>query len=307
MKFAITGGTGFIGSNLCKRLIEEKHDVVILEKIKQVSQNRLDLIKEKIDIVNLDLTNLESVKKELKNIDVVAHFSANASTQTLHNQTDVNLKDDILTTYNILESMRLNNIKKIIFPSAAAVYGIPKKIPTSEDTGMLLPVSLYGSAKLASEAMISAFCNLFDMQSWIFRLGNVVGPNMNRGVIKDLIVKLKKNQSELEILGNGNQEKDVIYIDDCIDGILFVLKNAKNKVNLFNLSSGTTVTVKDIVKIILNEMNLKKTKLKYSEQNIGWKGDVPQIHFDISKIQKLGWTPKFNANESIKKSVRKTI
>ena len=307
MKFAITGGSGFIGSHLAKRLVKENHDITILNQKKINSKNRLESILDKIDIIYLDFDNLESVKKELQNFDVVAHFAASASTQSGLEKTDIDLKRGIISTYNILEAMRINNIKKIIFPSAPAIYGIPTKIPTPEDAGMLLPISLYGAAKLASEGMISAFCHLFDIKSWIFRLGNVVGPDMNRGVIKDFIQKLKEDPHYLEILGDGKQQKDIIYVDDCVEGILFLFNNSNDVVNVFNLSSGTTITVKKIAEIIQKEMNLENVKVNYTGGKVGWLGDVPFINYDLSKAKKFGWKSKYNAEEAIKLAVKLSL
>ena len=307
MKFVITGGNGFIGSHLVRRLVKENHDVTVLNHKKSSSKNRLESIHDKIKIINVELNDLETVKKELKDFDAVAHFAANASTQSGLDKTDIDLKLGILSTYNILEAMKFNGIKKIIFPSAPAIYGIPIKIPTPEDAGMLMPISLYGAAKLSSEGMISAFSHLFNIQSWILRLGNVVGPDMNRGVIRDFIQKLKENPNFLEILGNGEQKKDIIYIDDCIDGILFLFNNSNDVVNVFNLSSGETISVKNIAEIILDEMNLKNVELKYTGGKVGWSGDVPVINYDISKIKQMGWQPKFNAKESIRLAVRKMM
>lgn len=304
MKFAITGGSGFIGSHLAKRLVNENHHVTILNYKKLNSKNRLESILDKIDIIGLDFDNLEEVKKELKGFDVIAHFAANASTQSGLQNTDVDLKRGIISTYNILEAMRINNIKKIIFPSAPAIYGMPAKIPTPEDAGMLLPLSLYGAAKLASEGMISAFCHLFSIKSWIFRLGNVVGPDMNRGVIIDFIQKLNEDPHNLEILGDGQQKKDIIYVDDCIDGILFLFKNSNDVVNVFNLSSGTTITVKKIAEIIQKEMNLENVKVNFTGSEVGWLGDVPLINYDVSKAKKNGWESKYDSEEAIKLAVK---
>ena len=304
MKFAITGGSGFIGSHLAKRLVNENHHVTILNYKKLNSKNRLESILDKIDIIGLDFDNLEEVKKELKGFDVIAHFVANASTQSGLQNTDVDLKRGIISTYNILEAMRINNIKKIIFPSAPAIYGMPAKIPTPEDAGMLLPLSLYGAAKLASEGMISAFCHLFSIKSWIFRLGNVVGPDMNRGVIIDFIQKLNEDPHNLEILGDGQQKKDIIYVDDCIDGILFLFKNSNDVVNVFNLSSGTTITVKKIAEIIQKEMNLENVKVNFTGSEVGWLGDVPLINYDVSKAKKNGWESKYDSEEAIKLAVK---
>lgn len=307
MKFAITGGTGFIGSNLAKRLLREGHDVTIFDRISLREAKRLQSVINQIQYVQIDLENLEQLKDKLKYFDVVAHFSASADIALGRTKTDVDLKQGTIVTYNVLEAMRINGIKKIIFPSSSAVYGEPAKIPTSEDTGLLFPTSLYGASKLASEALISAFCHLFDMNSWIFRFGNVVGSDMTRGVIRDFIHKLKNNSTQLEILGDGLQQKDFIHIDDCLSGILFALKNSSEKVNVFNLSSGTTTSVNKIAHMIIEELDLKNVNLIYTGGKSGWPGDAPIVHYDIAKMKKLGWEPQFLSDEAVRLSIKGTL
>ena len=307
MHFGVTGGTGFIGSNLIKELLKQNHTITIFKTSDEKNTDRVKEVLSKVVIQPIDLENLNDVKNKLKNLDVIAHFSASANTQKGLHDSEIDFNKGILSTFNILESMRVNDIDKIIYPSAPAVYGFPYKIPITEDVGMLFPVSLYGAAKLSSEAMISAFCHLFNFQSWIFRLGNVVGKDMTRGVIVDLINKLKYNSHKVEILGNGEQKKDIIHIDDCISGILHLFNIEDKVINVFNLSSGTTISVNEIVTIIFDEMNLKNVEIKYTEGETGWKGDVPLIHFDISKSKKLGWSPKIPAQEAVRLTVHQMI
>jgi len=308
MRFAVTGATGFIGRNFTKELLRRGHSVTIVGCIKSYKIKGVESIRDKIEVLDVSLEDLELLKSKLANFDVIAHFAASASTKEGLERTDVDLKKGVLLTYNILEAMRLNNIKRIIFSSGPAVYGYPIQIPTSEETGMLLPVSLYGAAKLASEGLISAFCHLFKMKGWIYRLGNVVGPDIDRGVLRDFTTKLKENPSVLQMFGNGNQKKDVIYIDDCVGGILYLFEKTKDVINLFNLSSGTTITVNRIAEIVREEMNLRDAKIIHSSKDsIGWLGDVPVINFDISKIKDLGWKPKYNSEEAIRFAVRGMI
>jgi len=307
LKIAITGGSGFIGSNFVKRLLKDNHEVTVFDSKTKDTANRLVSVIDQIEYNVTDLENLEYLKQELKNFDVVAHFYASANTAIGIAQTDIDLKKSIIATYNILEAMRTNKIKKIIFTSSPAIYGNPAKIPTTEDTGMLFPISLYGAAKLSSEGLISAFCHLFEMKAWIFRLGNVVGIDMTRGVIKDFIKKLKQNPNELEILGNGTQQKDIILLDDCIDGILFAFTNSNDIINIFNLSSGTTISINEIAKIVQQEMNLKNVKTTHKGGNTGWQGDVPIVHYDITKIRKLGWKPKYDSEMAVRLTVKGSL
>lgn len=307
MKFVITGGSGFLGNNLARRLIKNGHQVTIFDHRDLKKANRLLDLKDKIEFCKIDLENHNFLNKKLVGFDFVVHFSASANTQLGMMKPDVDLKRGILSTFNVLEAMRVNGIKKIVFGSSPAVYGNQIKFPISEDVGNLLPISLYGAAKLASEGLICAFCNLFDFKAWIFRFGNVVGPDMNRGVIIDFIKKLKQNSTKLEILGSGTQKKDVIFIKDCIDGILFSIKKSNKKINIFNLSSGTTITVIEIAKIVVNEMNLTNVKIKKRKAKSGWKGDPEIIHLNINKLKNLGWSPKYTANDAVKLTVKSLI
>ena len=198
-------------------------------------------------------------------------------------------------------------MKRIVFSSSSTVYGETPPIPLSEDYGPLLPISVYGAAKLASEGLISSFCHTFDMQAWIFRFANVVGSRCTHGVIFDFINKLRKNPEELEILGDGRQRKSYLYVSDCVDGMLFGFENAKDQINLFNLGSDGATEVNRIAEMVVDEMKLGDIKFKYTGGKRGWKGDVPRFQFDISKIKKLGWKPKYNSDEAVRKAIRDLI
>lgn len=297
MHFLITGGSGFIGSAFAKRLLSLGHHVTIFDDKPLEQSFRLEPIKNQISYKQIDFTKLSALKSEVVGFDVVAHFYFRANTSVKNPNDD--FEKSILSTFNLLESIRANKIKKIIFLSGAAVYGNSSVFPTSETYGPLTPVSLYGAFKISSEALLSAYSALFDIDVLVFRLGNVVGPHMTRGIIFDLIKKLKNNSDSIEILGNGKQIKDFIYLDDCIDGILHVLNNSREEFSLFNLSSGTTISVNDIAKIVKQEMNLVHVTNRYSNSELGWAGDVQKVHFDISKIRQFGWSPKFDSKQAI--------
>lgn len=307
MNVAITGGAGFIGSNLTKKLIQNGHKVTVFDKIDFSDAYRLSEIKENFSFVSLDITNFDLIKNALTDFDVVGHFSASADIALGLNNTFTDIREGTIATYNILESMRLNNIKKIIFPSSSTVYGNPSKIPTSEDTGLLFPISLYGASKLSSEGLISAYCHLFGLQSWIFRLGNVVGSDMTRGVIKDFISKLTNNPKHLKVLGNGLQQKDFVHIDDFLNAVMHCFLKSDEIINIFNLSSGTTIDVKKITKMVIEEMNLKDVQISYTGGNSGWPGDSPLVHYDISKIKNIGWSPNYDSEQAVKLSIKQTL
>ena len=297
MHFLITGGSGFIGSSFAEKLLFQGHKVTIFDD-KPLNQSfRLQKIKHQITYKQVDFTNLDLLYNIIIDFDVVLHFYARANTSVGSDTLD-DFNKGIVSTYNIVESMRKNQIKKIIFLSGAAIYGNPSQFPTSENYGPLSPLSLYASFKISAESLLSTFSHLFDFEVWIFRLGNVVGPKMTRGIIFDLIKKLQTADS-LEILGNGNQIKDFIYLEDCIDGILFGFNYSNEKFSLFNLSSGTSISVSEIAEIIKKEMNLSHIENQFTTSELGWIGDVSKINLDVSKIRKLGWCPKFDSKQAI--------
>jgi len=192
----------------------------------------------------------------------------------------------------------------VVFSSSSTVYGETPPVPLSENYGPLLPISVYGAAKLACEGLISSFCHTFDMKGWIFRFANVVGSRCTHGVIYDFIRKLRKNPRELEILGDGKQRKSYLYIEDCVNGMLFGFEKSREQINLFNLGTDGTTEVNEIAKMVIDEMGLKDVKLKYTGGKRGWKGDVPRFQFDISKIKSLGWKPKYDSSDAVRKAIK---
>jgi UDP-glucose 4-epimerase len=291
MNYFITGGAGFVGSHFVDKLIAKKHNVTVYDNL---ILGKKDNIKKhfnvsKFTFIKGDILSLRKLTKSMSGADVVIHLAANSDIIKSSKDPNVDLKNGTIGTYNILEAMRKNKIKKIIFTSSSVIYGEVKKLPINENLGPLFPISFYGASKLASEALISAYCHNYNFQSWIFRFGNVIGPKVTHGVVMDFYNKLKINNKKLTILGDGNQQKPYILVDDIVDGILFALNKAKKKVNYFNLGTKGSTKVKKITKEVLKYMNLKKVKIIYSGGKRGWPGDVTKVRLDNSKIKKLGY------------------
>jgi UDP-glucose 4-epimerase len=300
MKILVTGGAGFIGSHLVDKLTEQGKEVIVLDNL---SSGRKEFIQQhfgssRFNFYQVDLLT-DELDKYFKDIDEVWHLAANPDVRAALKNTRIDIDQNILVTYNILEAMRKNGVKRILFTSSSTVYGEAKQIPTPENYAPLFPISLYGATKLACEALISAYCHTFDMSAVIFRLANVIGPRSTRGVIYDFINKLKKNPNELEILGDGNQKKSYLYIDDCINGMLIGAKNANKRIEIFNLSSEDWITVKEIGEIVCKKLKLKP-KFSFTGGKRGWKGDVPLMLLDISKIKNLGWKARHNSVKAIR-------
>jgi UDP-glucose 4-epimerase len=305
-RYFISGGAGFIGSHLVDRLMAEGNEVTVYDNLtsgKQafVAQHGTN---PKFKLIIGDLLNLEQLTVAMKNHDAVFHLAANPDARAGIMRTDLDLKLGTIATYNVLESMRLNGIKKLVFSSSGTVYGETPIKPLAEDYGPLLPISLYGASKLACEGLISGFCEIFGFQSWIFRFANVVGDKATHGVIYDFINKLQKNPKLLEILGDGTQEKPYIYVDDCVDGVLYGVRHANAKVNVYNIGCLDSTSVTTIAHIVTEEMNLKNVKLIYTGGDRGWTGDIPQVRYNVSKINQLGWKTSRTSDEAVRDAVK---
>ena len=297
-KILVTGGAGFIGSHLVDRLIQEGNEIIVLDdlssgKKENISQH-FNNSAFKFYEVNL-LSN--KIDDYFKDVDEVWHLAANPDVRVALRNTRVDIDQNILVTYNVLESMRKNDVQRILFTSSSTVYGEAEKIPTPEDAP-LRPISLYGASKLACEALISAYSHTFDINAVIFRLANILGPRMTHGVVYDFVKKLKKNPKELEILGDGNQKKSYLYITDCIEAMIVGRNKAKNQVEIFNIGLDEWITVKKIAEKVTKKMNLAP-RLKFTGGKRGWKGDVPMMLLDIKKIRSLGWDPRYSIEESL--------
>jgi UDP-glucose 4-epimerase len=309
MKAFITGGAGFIGSHLVDTLLKNNYSVTVYDNLSSGDKSFIQhhLKQKEFTFIQADLLNLKRVKKELQGHDVVFHLAANPHVRLGETQTDLDLNQGIIATYNVLEGMRQNNIKKIVFSSSSVVYGETTEPSLPETYGPTLPISMYGAGKLGAEGLISAFCGTFDFQTWMYRFANVVGIRGTHGVIVDFIEKLRKNPHELEILGDGRQCKPYLYISDCVDGILFGYHHSNQKMNLFNLSCDTTTTVNRIAEMVTQEMELTNVSFKYTGGIRGWKGDVPRFELDAGKMNKIGWKATLTSDEAVRKAIKDVL
>jgi len=221
--------------------------------------------------------------------------------------TKVYFDQNITATYNLLEAMRKNKVPSIAFTSTSTVYGEASVIPTPEEYGPLIPISLYGASKLACEALITSYCHTFDMNSWIFRFANIIGARSTHGIIFDFINKLKNNPEQLEILGDGRQEKSYLHVSECVNAILFAVENCSNSVNIFNVGSDDTINPTRIGEIIVEEMGLEGVEFTYTGGIRGWKGDVPRMLLGIEKLKEAGWCSKYSSERSVRETVRALV
>jgi len=302
--FIVTGCAGFIGSTLVDRLLADGHQVTGIDNFSTGQRWFLDeaLQQSNFRLVEIDLLDLDALKLVFADGEAVFHLSANADVRfgTEHPRKD--LEQNTIATYNVLEAMRTNRIKKIAFSSSGSVYGESPVVPTPEDGPFPIQTSLYGASKAACEGLISAYCEGFGFQACIFRFVSILGERYTHGHIFDFYQKLKADPTRLPVLGNGRQRKSYLYVQDCIDAILLAMDKAGDKVNIFNLGVDDYVEVNDSIGWIGDELGVKP-ELVYSGGDRGWIGDNPFIFLDTKKIQALGWKPKLGIREGVIRTV----
>lgn len=310
MKMLITGGAGFVGSHLSDSLISKENKIVAVDNLLLGRKENIEhlMVNKNFKFIEEDLLNINELKKifQENNFDVVFHLAANSDIQNSAKNPRIDLNNTFMTTWNTLECCRLFNVNKFVFASSSAIYGnVIKEL--IEDFGPLFPISYYGAGKLASEAFVSAYAYMNDIQAWIIRFPNVVGEKATHGVIYDFIKKLKNNPKELEILGDGSQKKPYLYVKDLVEAMFFVYQKTKDRLNCYNVGVEDQTAVSEIAKIVCEEMELRNVKLKYTGGNIGWKGDVPQFKYNLNKIHQLGWKAKYSSTEAVRIAIRRIL
>jgi UDP-glucose 4-epimerase len=300
----VTGCAGFIGSTLTDRLLADGFQVTGVDNFSTGQKHFLEpaLKNPNFKLIELDILNLEKLKLSFSRCDSVFHLAANAD---VHFGTDYprrDLEQNTIGTYNVLEAMRANGIKKIGFSSTGSVYGESKIIPTPEDGPFPIQTSLYGASKAAGEGLISAYCEGFGFQACIFRFVSILGERYTHGHVFDFYRKLKKDPTQLNVLGNGKQRKSYLYVQDCVDAMLLAMQKAQEKVSIFNLGVDDYCEVNDSIGWINQELKVSPL-IKYSGEERGWIGDNPFIFLDTKRIQALGWKPKLTIQEGVLKTL----
>ena len=305
MKAFVSGGAGFIGSNLVDRLLDVGHEVTVYDNLSTGLLQFLEYARDfdRFRLVEGDLLDEDSLSEAIAGHEFVFHLAANADVRfgTEHPRRD--LEQNTIVTNNVLEAMRKNGISKIAFASTGSVYGDATVIPTPENAPFPIQTSLYAASKLAGEGLIAAYCGGFGFQSWIFRFVSILGERYTHGHVFDFYRKLKQDPSRLEVLGNGKQRKSYLYIQDCIDAMLFALEKSNESVNVLNLGVDGYCEVNDSIGWICEELGVTP-KLEYSGGERGWIGDNPFIFLDSSKIRDLGWKPKLSIQDGVLKTIQ---
>lgn len=307
-KALVTGGLGFIGSHLVDRLLDDGWRVVVLDSL--LTGRRSNLAQHRgnanLKVVEGDIRDMETVSKCSRGCDAVFHLAAHALMRVSLRDHRADLEHNIVGTLNVLESMVANNVQDFVFASTSALYGEAAVTPTPE-TFSGIQTSLYGAAKLAGEGYASAFAQFSPIKVWAYRFGTVLGERCRRGAIWDFTHKLLEDPSKLEILGNGKQSKDYMFVKDCVDGIVLGHEKARDRVNIFNLGLQEQTTVDQLADWVVEEMGLSNVKRSYTGGVRGWVGDNPVVYLSTKKIKGLGWRPKTSPEGAIRLTARWTL
>lgn len=304
MRCLVTGGAGFIGSNLIDRLLAAGHSVVCYDNFSTGQARFLAQAQQSpnFELVTGDLLDLPTLTAAAAGCDEVYHLSANADVRFGTHHPERDLQQNTIGTFNVLEAMRANGIRRIAFSSTGSIYGESTVFPTPENAPFPVQTSLYGASKLAGEGMISAYAEGFGYEAYIFRFVSILGERYTHGHVFDFYRKLQADPTTLHILGNGQQRKSYLYVQDCIDAIFTAMHKSKDRVNIYNLGTDAYCQVTDSATWISNTLGLSP-QFTFEGGERGWIGDSPFIFLDTQKIRALGWQPKLTIQEAVIQTV----
>jgi UDP-glucose 4-epimerase len=311
-RIVVTGCAGFIGSHLVDELLRRGNEVVGIDDLSAGKREFMaSMLGDKnFKFVEGDLLTMD-LGPVLAGSDVVCHFAANPDVRLGAKNTSIHFEQNIRVTYRLLEAIREQEIKDILFPSTSTVYGETEVIPTPENYGPLIPISIYGASKLACEALIDSYCHTFDQNAVIFRFANVVGTRSTHNVLHDFIRKLRENPQALEILGaEPGTTKSYIHVQECVDGIIAGAEAAREQVEIYNLGSVDWMNVKDIADIVVQEMHLNDVVFNWTggvKGGRGWVGDVKKMRLAVDKLEARGWAPRLQSAQAIRKAVQEIL
>jgi UDP-glucose 4-epimerase len=305
MRMFVTGGAGFIGSNLVDRLLAAGHHVTVYDNLSTGQREFLEVAQRYrgFQLVEADLLDAPALNKAMAQHQLVFHLAANADVRfgTQHPRRD--LDQNTIATFNVLEAMRLNGIRRIAFSSTGSIYGEPNVFPTPETCPFPIQTSLYGASKLAGEGLIAAYCNGFGFQGYIFRFVSILGERYTHGHVFDFYNKLLDNPHQIEVLGNGKQRKSYLYVQDCVDAMLLVIEKGQQPVTVANLGTQEYCCVDDSLGWICEHLGARPQRC-YTGGERGWIGDSPFIFLDTTYVRSLGWRPKLTIREGILRTLQ---
>jgi UDP-glucose 4-epimerase len=299
----VTGGAGFIGSNLVNRLVADNEETHVVDNLSSGKLESLERVKRnpKFHFHKSDLLSQNfAISTDCKTI---YHLAANPEVRIGFANPDLHFTQNVVATFNLLEAARKIDAETLLFTSTSTVYGDALVTPTPEDYAPMEPISMYGASKLACESIIISYAHTYGIKAVIYRLANIIGADSTHGVIFDFANKLLKSPSRLEVLGDGTQNKSYLHISDCISAILVGQRKASGRVSVFNVGSQDRIEVKEIASAVIEAMRMSGTKIEFTggvDNGRGWKGDVKNMLLDVSKMMAIGWEPKYGSLDAVR-------
>jgi len=310
MRVFIAGGAGFIGSHMANHLLTGTDaDVVVFDNFTSGREWHLEphLANPRLRIVRGDLKDLSVIVDAIAGSDRVYHYASNPDIAKAMVQPDVDFWEGTYLTQNLLEAMRQTGVKELVYASGSGVYGDVGDLAVTEDHSPMLPISPYGSSKLACEVMIHAYTHMFGMKARVFRFANVVGGRQTHGVAYDFIRRLRDNPRELHILGDGSQSKSYIHVDDIVRGKQHFVVRDTGPYTYYHLATDDYLTVREIADLVIEEMGLGEVRYVFSGGDRGWRGDVPIVRFNLAKVHGGGWRAARSSREAMRNSIRSML
>jgi UDP-glucose 4-epimerase len=301
----VSGGAGFIGSHLVSSLLSDERTqrVVVFDNFSSGRRSYLpnNANDPRLEVVESDLKDAGAVTSAMAACDTVFHLAANPDIAKAVIQPDIDFWEGTYLTQNVLEAMRVNNARKILYTSGSGIYGENPDVAFAEDYGPCIPISTYGASKMACEGLIAAYCHMFDLTGRAFRFANVVGPRQTHGVGYDFVRRLKADPTQLRILGDGTQKKSYIHVEDVLAAIRLADSETTDKYDVFNVATNDYITVKEIADLAVKVSGLAPGEVQYefTGGDRGWKGDVPVVRFDCAKIKAIGWEARRSSAEAV--------
>ena len=306
MRVVVTGGAGFIGSHLVDRLMRRGHTVTVLDNLRGGDLTFLARHRgsPRFRFVKMDVRQEKQVSRVLgSNTDVVFHLAANADIARGAEVPALDFEHSVVSTFSVLNAMRERRVRKLVYTSGSGVYGDLGTAVSTERTGPLLPISMYGASKLGAEGLISAFAHLYDMQAWIVRPANITGPRVTHGVVLQFVQRLRRFPTTLRVLGDGRQTRSYLHVSDALDALFIVFRRAGERVNIFNVSGGAFLTVDTVAALVIRGMGLRHVNIVHTGGSAGWKGDVPEVRLAAGPLRALGWRPRYTAAAAVTATV----
>jgi UDP-glucose 4-epimerase len=312
-KYLIVGGAGFIGSHFVDRLLADPSiaSVSVYDNFSSGREWHLSghAADSRLHVVKGDVRDLDLLEDAMSGHDVVIHLASNPDIARAATEPVVDFDEGTLLSHHVVEAARRAGIVQVLYASGSGVYGDLGTVEAAEDYGPLTPISTYGASKLAGEALLSSYSHMFGLSARVFRFGNVVGPRQTHGVGFDFLRRLRRDPSQLWILGDGSQSKSYVHVYDVVDAVLLAARMDPAPYRVYNVATGDYVTVTEIADLVCGCLGLdpRQVSYRYSGGDRGWKGDVPVVRLNTDRIRALGWSNCWSSSEALTRSIQSMV